>query len=448
MVRQTPAHASSDVESILVQIDDMTQADLGVFGSAGQGGLFELIDRTSTSLGRSALKRRLQQPSSDVNVIQRTQDAVKFLGRHPGIVRLSQASVEAVARYIGSNIAIDDDSFLPARVEYAWMAIRYRDLLNEITAGVRATNGFFTHIARVCEAIEERNPPPALAELAASIEATARAVLRSPARSGSVLGADRAIRSGLRSDIATSLDLIGELDALNSMAAASAALEWVMPELVDSDTFVLDAEGVYHPFVPHAVANPCRLSGGEPMVFLTGPNMAGKTTYLRSVALVVLLAQIGMAVPATRVRVSPVEALFTSLNPADNLRAGLSYFLAEVMRVKEAAAILADGRRALIIFDEVFKGTNVRDALDASAEVILGFANARRSGIIFSSHLVELVDVLEANRAIRFYCFDGDIHDGVPHYSYELQDGVSDKRFGVLLLRQAEVPQLIQRISA
>jgi DNA mismatch repair protein MutS len=436
------------MESNVVQIDTITQADLGVFGSAGHGGLFELIDRTSTSFGRSALKRRLQQPSSDVNVLRRTQEAVTFLGRHPDIVRLSQASVEAVARYVGSNIAIDDDSFLPDRIEYAWMAVRYRDLLNEIAAGVRATNGFFTHIAQLCEAIEERNPPPALAEMAGSIKATAQAVLDSSTTRGTVLGADRAIRSVLRSEIATSLDLIGELDALNSMAATSAALGWVMPQIVDSDTFVLEAEGLYHPFVPDAVANPCRLSGGEPMVFLTGPNMAGKTTYLRSVALIVLLAQIGMAVPATRVRVSPVEALFTSLNPADNLRAGLSYFLAEVMRVKEAATILAEGRRALVIFDEVFKGTNVRDALDASAEVILGFANARRSGIIFSSHLVELVDVLAPNRAIRFYCFDGDIHDGVPHYSYELQDGVSDKRFGLLLLRQAEVPQLIRRISA
>ena len=86
--------------------------------------------------------------------------------------------------------------------------------------------------------------------------------------------------------------------------------------------------------------------------------------------------------------------LFTSLNPKDNLRSGLSYFFAEIMRVKEAATFLAEGRRALVIFDEVFKGTNVRDALEASAAVILGFAKARQSGFMFSSHLTELVDVL------------------------------------------------------
>jgi DNA mismatch repair ATPase MutS len=126
----------------------------------------------------------------------------------------------------------------------------------------------------------------------------------------------------------------------------------------------------------------------------------------------------------------------------------LSYFLAEVHRVKAAATILAEGRRALVLFDEVFKGTNLHDALDASAEVILGFARARRSGFIFSSHLTELVGALEANPAIRFCFFDGDIVRGAPHYTYELSEGVSAKRFGLLLLRQAQVPELMARIGA
>jgi DNA mismatch repair ATPase MutS len=209
----------------------------------------------------------------------------------------------------------------------------------------------------------------------------------------------------------------------------------------------LDAEGVYHPFVTEPVKNPVRLSGGEPLLFLTGPNMAGKTTYLRSVAIVVWLAQVGMGVPATRVRLTPVEALFTSLNPADNLRAGLSYFLVEVMRVKAAATILAEGRRALVIFDEVFKGTNVRDALDASAQVILGFARSRRSGCIFSSHLSELFDTLKTNRAIKYCYFDGELVDGAPRYGYRLREGISDKRFGLHLLMQAQVPELLERIA-
>ena len=145
---------------------------------------------------------------------------------------------------------------------------------------------------------------------------------------------------------------------------------------------------------------------------------------------------------------TPVEALFTSLNPSDNLKAGLSYFFAEIMRVKAAATLLAEGTRSLVLFDEVFKGTNVKDALEASAEVILGFARARNSGFMFSSHLAELVDELSTNPSIRFCYFDGELRQGSPRFSYMLKEGVSDKRFGLLLLREAKVPELLARISA
>lgn len=95
----------------------------------------------------------------------------------------------------------------------------------------------------------------------------------------------------------------------------------------------------------------------------------------------------------------------------------------------------------------MFKGTNVSDALDASTEVILGFARARHSGFIFSSHLIELASRLRVDRSIRYCCFDGDIEHGLPQYSFSLRDGISDKRFGMLLLKQAQVPDLIARIG-
>ena len=154
-----------------------------------------------------------------------------------------------------------------------------------------------------------------------------------------------------------------------------------------------------------------------------------------------------MGVPARKARLTPVDVLFTSLNPSDNLRAGLSYFLAEVKRVRAAAEVLARGERAFVLFDEVFKGTNVRDALEASAEVILGFARAKGSGFIFSSHLIELVEKLRSNPAIRFHCFDGNVVKGVATYSYELKRGVSDQRLGLFLLRQERVPELISQIG-
>ena len=430
-------------------IDSTTLSDLEVFGAAdGSGGLFQLVDRTATSRGRAALRRRFESPPSDLDTIRRTQEAVRFLQLYPDVLGFDEPSLQAVEWYFRSNIAVSAASPLGVPAEHAWMSLRYRDLLIELRVGVRATVALFTKVSQVCASLGELDAPPIIAEPVGRLMAAADMVRMARSEAGSLLRLDRTLRTECKDGIEHALDLLAELDALNAMAVATSSFDWVMPDLVDSDTFSLDAEGVFHPFLERAVANPARLSGAEPMVFLTGPNMAGKTTYLRSVALIVLLGQIGMGVPASRVRFTPVEALFTSLNPTDNLRAGLSYFLAEVMRVKQAASMLADGRRALVVFDEVFKGTNVRDALDASAEVILGFARARGSGFIVSSHLADLVEVLESSPAIRFCYFDGDIVHNAPRYTYQLREGVSDKRLGLALLRQAGIPELLARISA
>ena len=430
-------------------IDHTTLADLEIFETPdGTGGIFAFLDRTRTPAGRIALRRRIQNPSSDVEEIQACQDAVRFLCLHPDVYRLRDQSVAGVSAYLASNISISKSRHSMLRAEQAWMVLRFGEIVRELREGVDATRSLFGEVSRLCRRLAELEPPTLVGEMIAELEHVSRCVSGAMGAPGGLLGVDRALRGGFRDHIERALATLAELDALQSMATVTRELDWTFPELVDGERFELEAEAVVHPFVEDGVANPVRLSGGEPMVFLTGPNMAGKTTYMRSVALIVLLAQVGMGVPARSMRLTPVEALFTSLNPSDNLRAGLSYFLAEVMRVKAAATLLADGRRALVMFDEVFKGTNVRDALDASAEVILGFARARRSGFVFSSHLAELVDTLADNPSIRFCCFDGDIVDGKPHYGYRIRDGVSDKRFGLLLLSQAKVPELLARISA
>ena len=230
------------------------------------------------------------------------------------------------------------------------------------------------------------------------------------------------------------------------MAIATRTLGWSIPELVASDGFVLEGEGLSHPFLDDPVENPITIAGNEPVVFLTGPNMAGKTTYLRAAALCVLLAQVGMGVPARELRLAPVEVLLTSLNPSDDLRAGLSFFQAEVLRVRDAAEHLARGDRCFVLFDEVFKGTNVKDALEASALVIRGFARASGSGFVFSSHLAELEGELATDDRVRFHCFEGRLEGGAARYSYRLEDGISAQRFGLHLLREAGIADRLEEI--
>jgi len=436
-----------------MRVDSTTLSDLEIFRSAdGAPSLFSTIDRTQTTVGSKALRRRLENPLSDVQHIREVQQSVRFFVQHREAIWLDETAMTIVQRYLRSNIEAESSSSpIHTAVKGVWLSLRYRDLYQELKSGVDSTLQFLKGLRDQGRELLALDPPTDIHLMASELERVCDGFLSgepSTATSGSVLSTDRLLRNEGRVELEHLIDLAGELDALRSMADTTLQFGWILPEFVDSRAFELEVEGLHHPFVRSAVSNPLDLTGGEPMVFLTGPNMAGKTTYLRSAALLVFLAHVGMGVPAGKARLTPGDVLFTSLNPSDNLRAGLSYFLAEVKRVKAAAEILARGERAFVLFDEVFKGTNVRDALEASAEVILGFARANGSGFIFSSHLIELVEKLRANPSIRFHCFDGNVVKGVTTYSYELKNGGSDQRLGLLLLRQERVPELLSQIGA
>ncbi len=430
-----------------MQIDSTTLADLEVFqDSAGRGGILALLDRTETEVGRKALRRRLRNPHHGCEDIQAVQLAVEFFSRKATASLAKAGATEGIERYLASNIQVATGRALE-RIE---LAVRYRDVVDELKEGVSGLQEWIRQLRGVSRGLLQQGPPALVAGLCTEIlEELDGLPLASGSKSISeTLRLDRAYRGESEHHLRGALASLGELDSLRSMGRATSDMGWVFPKVVDSSQFVLKGEGLYHPFLEAPVRNPIQVAGGEPMVFLTGPNMAGKTTYLRAAALSVLLAQVGMSVPATRLEFTPVEVLLTSLTPSDNLRAGLSFFQAEVLRVREAAAHLANGCRAFVLFDEVFKGTNVLDALEASATVISGFAKAEGSGFIFSSHLVELVDEFQKDDRVSFHYFDGTIENGQASYSYRMKEGVSRQRFGLLLLGEAEIPELLAQIGS
>src|SRR5205807_8379025 len=148
---------------------------------------------------------------------------------------------------------------------------------------------------------------------------------------------------------------LSTLDALQSLAHVAADRGWVRPEVDDSE--VIDIEAGRHPLVERAlgpgrfVPNDCTLDAAERLVILTGPNMAGKSTYLRQVAVIVLLAQIGAFVPAERARIGLVDRIFTRVGAQDDIAAGQSTFMVEMA---ETANILKHATpRSLLVFDEI-----------------------------------------------------------------------------------------------
>lgn len=393
-----------------------------------------------------ALRRRLTQPLGNAEEIEGVQAAIRFLCEREIDFVLDPRLIDRVVRYLDSSYdVLASRTRLRAAAESRWIQLRHGHFLKHARDGVEAVQALLARTRSTVAAVAALQPPVVLTDLLESARSVceALAVTTGGRAPRSILVADRVFRIEGKEHLLRLLGILGELDALQGLAEATRRFQLVFPEILDTAEFRLEAEGVRHLFLDDPVANPARVSGGETLVFLTGPNMAGKTAYLKSVGVAVHLAHCGMAVPAHRFRVSVVDALYTSLRPEDNLRAGLSYFLAEVRRVHDVARHLTAGGRAFVMFDEIFRGTNVLDALEASKAVILGFSHVRSSGFIVSSHLVELADDLAGQEGVRFVHFHGEIRDGAARYGYALREGVSRERLGLQLLDQEGVTDLL-----
>lgn len=234
-----------------------------------------------------------------------------------------------------------------------------------------------------------------------------------------------------------------ELDAIQSLAAAAADLGWNRP-VVDAGG-LLEIEGGRHPLVEAAlpagdfVPNDLLLQPDGPQVMvLTGPNMAGKSTYLRQAALIVLLAQCGSFVPAARARVGVADRIFTRVGAHDDLSRGLSTFMVEMA---ETANILAHATRSsLVVFDEVGRGTSTYDGVSIAQAVVEHIHDRVGCRTLFATHYHELtaladrlprvvnhrVDVLEEGADVRF------LHRVVP--------GGADRSYGIHVAALAGLP--------
>ncbi|MFM8558872.1 MAG: DNA mismatch repair protein MutS, partial [bacterium] len=247
------------------------------------------------------------------------------------------------------------------------------------------------------------------------------------------------------STLQAAADALARLDASAALAEAAARYGWTRPELEDSDR--LEAEGVRHPVVERLlprgefVANDVRLDAAtRQVVLLTGPNMGGKSTYLRQIALLVLLAQSGSWVPATRARIGLVDRLFTRVGAADRLGAGQSTFMVEM---SETADILRSATsRSLVLLDEIGRGTATYDGLALAWAVTehLHAAEGVRPRTVFATHYHELTQLAERlPRLANAHVAVKEWGDGVV-FLHRIADGAADRSNGIHVAKLAGLP--------
>ncbi len=255
---------------------------------------------------------------------------------------------------------------------------------------------------------------------------------------------DHLLKNGLRKQMKEVLTFIYELDVYIAVSSVSKEKDFSYAKALPGEDNLLEVTGLYHPCINGAVGNPLSLHRKTNVLFLTGANMAGKSTLMKSIGINLYLAQMGFPVAAKEMRFSVREGLYSSINVSDNISEGYSHFYAEVIRVKQAAEAAASGQRLLLMFDELFKGTNVKDAYDGTLAVTQAFAEYEECLFIVSTHIIEVGEALQGTSNILFGYMPTIMDGNHPHYTYQLTEGITEDRQGMLIIQNEGILELLQ----
>ena len=261
---------------------------------------------------------------------------------------------------------------------------------------------------------------------------------------GKAISADKLVRITLGKAVHVLMPLLAKLDVNMSVGCAAAERNFGFATAVEAESRFVEMEGVWHPALTKPVANDLRIDAEKNVFFLTGVNMAGKSTFMKAVSIAYYLAQMGFPVPVAKMKFTPVDGIFTSINVPDDISQGYSHFYAEVLRVKGIAEKVAEGLNLFIIFDELFKGTNVKDAYDATLAVTDAYASHRNCLYIISTHIVEVGPALsEKCGNVQFRFLSAQMDGNRLVYPYKLADGISADRHGMTIIMNERILETI-----
>ncbi|MGC9268874.1 DNA mismatch repair protein MutS [Acidiphilium sp.] len=338
---------------------------------------------------------------------------------------------------------------LASKYGVASLKVRHHHQLGYVleapSSAVAALRAFPELILRQGLAAAARFTQPELSELDRRIaEAHERAATREALVLDHLLHRVMAVQEAL----AACADALARLDALQSAASLAQNGRWVAPCLTTEHDFTIEAgrhpvvEAALPPGVPY-IANDADLSPARRLMLLTGPNMAGKSTFLRQNALIIILAQAGLPVPADAARIGLVDRLFSRVGAADDLAAGRSTFMVEMI---ETAAILHQaGPRSFVIIDEIGRGTGTRDGLAIAQAVLEALHGQVRCRTIFATHFHDLIQLGGALPRLHPCTMRVKSWHGEVVFLHEVIEGAAERSWGVHVAKLAGVPEGVVR---
>lgn len=432
---------------MLFSTDKQTQDDLNLFGRHGSDAVYHLFHRCCTRGGAALLDELFRHPLADADAINRRSNAISSLAAGAAVFPFENTLLDAVETYLANT---DERTCLTGRAAGSRLGnlIGADTEIQQLYRGIEA-------LVKLLQAVRQwlaKNTNDAL-----RIEQEAMKVLLAPAALQAVWELpvkptqaqlallDQLLRFQHRSNWQQLLRHLFLLDVYTAVAKVAKERNWSFAVALPRGQGGLELTDVYHPQLKKAVPNTLHMNAGGNLVFLTGANMAGKSTFMKSVCVAVYLAHMGFPVAASAMRFSVLDGMYTTINLPDNLGMGASHFYAEVMRVKKMAQELQGNKNLMIVFDELFRGTNVKDACEATITVVAGFAARAGSRFIISTHIMEAAETLQQQcSSIQFLYLPTHMQGTQPVYTYTATPGISADRHGMLIIQNEGVLDILR----
>lgn len=437
-----------------MQVDKVTLQDLSVFHSEEFQSVFHHINLTLTNGGREYLRYLLAHPLDTVKAIEQTQETIQQLAtimdQYPispsnGTVLVMEKFFESPINNYPSDIGmvnaliykflnLADYSLSKFTVEHA---LDFVQGMEKIAGLIELENGsvWLNHTAeRIRQLLNKEMVHDMLQANKKNLTPT------------SILKFAQFIRTRFKNATEELIEIHSKLDAYLSLAKAAKKFHFTYPEVVETEEPCIEAAGLYHFLLEVPVAYEVKLNQSANFIFLTGANMAGKSTFIKAAGLAAYMAHIGMGVPAKKMKISRLDGILSNIQVTDNIMKGESFFFNEVQRIKKTIERISDGKKWLILIDELFKGTNQEDAVKCSTVVIEGLRKLPNALFILSTHLYEIGHQLKHYPNIQFRYFETAIQDDQLLFSYQLKEGISNDRLGYLILKREGVVQMLENL--
>lgn len=438
-----------------MEIDKTTLADLLMFNSGEDQSVFGKLDLCTTAHGSEQLKINFSTALKTQEEIVAIQETLKLIiKKQPQWPRLiTNGTVMVVEKFFDSQIS--EIPAHPSVLEAYTYKILHGPDFALVTYSAKHCFEFIKGFQQLQQLFTGENIPAPLQKVLSAIEKIITknqfTIVSKHDRAEDLSHAQKLelahfIRYGYKHNILDLVVLYAQIDAWYGMANAVKKFGLIFPEFVQNAEPVIEAKGLYHLLVNEPVAYDVVLNQKTNFLFLTGANMAGKSTFIKSVGAAVFLAHIGMGVPAQQMKLTLFDGMLSNINVVDNITKGESYFYNEVQRIKATITKISDGKKWLILIDELFKGTNVQDAMKCSSTVIEGLLKMKHSLFILSTHLYEIGEDLKKYANIDFKFFETSVINDQLHFSYHLKDGISNDRLGYLILKREGVVEMLEKM--